>query len=91
MTILLKVYRGWTNADEEKYDWTYAFPDSATPDEIARELFNREQGVAGSSSADFSYFLHCVTDEMKLMPGSGPWSSVGSQLTASRIIRLERH
>lgn len=43
MTILLKVYAGWTNADEDVADWAHAFPDSATTEEIARELFNREQ------------------------------------------------
>lgn len=90
MTIMLKVYAGWTNADEDVADWSRAFPDSVTSDEIARELFNHEQGVEGSSRADFGYFRHSVATEMSLISGSGPWSSEGSQLTSSRILRISR-
>jgi hypothetical protein len=90
MTILLKVYGGWTRADEDAADWSVAFPDSASPEDIARELFNREQDKVECIRSDFPHVINVVNWAMKYLEFDGFTDHPGTQLSDWRIVKIGR-
>ena len=84
MAIILNVYEEWENyiPDEGTLVWSHAFPDSATPEEIATEFYNREPDL--HAYPGFAKVLTCMRGEYD-RPGTC-WA-----ITPSRIIRLEHH
>lgn len=91
MSVLIRVYSGWTSADVRQPDWALAFSDSASADEIARELFNREHGnVSAWIKGDFQHFIDVVEEATKSNfcvlddepPGDAPKRIVEIELTS---------
>jgi hypothetical protein len=63
MAIIIRVYAGWEAANDNQPDWVHAFPDSTPPNDIAIELFNREQNnVNPDFRRDFAWFVETVQD-----------------------------
>ena len=87
MATMLRVFDGWANAQSILPDWSRAFPDGTSHEDIAIELFNREsQNVRPEFARDLTYFVEAVQSAFRETTVLDPYPPGG--VDARRMVEI---